>query len=233
MVQAMTMMRNLLWSDTDYEKVGDATEATYRTIHDKVAIELGKEHLSAPTYQVGYTTYKVKHPNMIRTFLLLDFPQGGNADTFFKDLLSLIEQAFRHKWEAVQSSNAAMSGEIAKAAVRDKTKGSPYISKAPAPFTPLGRVGSTMPAINKAIDSINKTASKQATSFYQDLIKTTNAALNGKWEAAVEELNERLRINGYNLHFHNGLLQVATDDLIEAEVHEPFWDLVSNPLFRA
>lgn len=43
----------------------------------------------------------------------------------------------------------------------------------------------------------------------------------------VEELNVRFRQAGYSLNYHNQFIQLLTDDLIQREVENPFWDLVS------
>lgn len=195
MVQAMTMMRNLLWAGQDYATVPDSTEAIYRTIHDKVALELGMEHLSQPTYQIAHSVYRYKHPTVVRAFLVASPQQDDDPDEFFKDRISLIEQAFKHQYDAVQASNAALSGELLKAGIRDATSGRSIISKAPPPLRSLASISSGQPA-SKAMERLEGIAKKQANSYFQDFIKATNTTLNVKWDAAVNELNERLRING-------------------------------------
>lgn len=49
------------------------------------------------------------------------------------------------------------------------------------------------------------------------------------FKANVEELNGRFRQAGYHLHYHNGFIQMLTDDLIQKQVETPFWELVSDP----
>lgn len=234
MVQAMSMMRNLLWSDADYDKVTDATDQTYRTIHDKVALELGVEHLSQPCYQVGASTYRHKYPQIAKTYLLTDPQDSQDIDLFFKDRISLIEQAFRHKYDTVQSSNSALASEIKKAEVRDMTRGSPFISKAPPPPSRrFDRATSADASVAKAVQRLDANMRKEASTFFRDLTRTTNEALNVKLDSAVDELNGRLRIAGYPLHFHNGLFQMRGDELIEDEVHEWFWELVAEPKWKS
>src|SRR3546814_822097 len=123
----------------------------------------------------------------------------------------------------------------------DAGRGSfPMVSRAPAPPRSLTSLhgGSTYAAkaVEKAVETIEETAAharQKVSTALQDGVRKANKALNDNWEKAVEELNERLRINGYNLHCHNGLLQFRSDELIEEEIHEPFWDLVSHPMFRS
>jgi hypothetical protein len=51
------------------------------------------------------------------------------------------------------------------------------------------------------------------------------------FRANVDELNARFRQAGYPLNYHNGFIQIATDDLAQKEVETPFWQLVSDPLW--
>ncbi|MBY4894667.1 hypothetical protein KUL25_18055 [Rhodobacteraceae bacterium N5(2021)] len=48
----------------------------------------------------------------------------------------------------------------------------------------------------------------------------------------VDELNTRLRQAGYRLNYHNGFIQIASDDLVQLEVETPFWQLISDPLWK-
>ncbi len=50
-----------------------------------------------------------------------------------------------------------------------------------------------------------------------------------KFDDAVLELNNRLQDAGIPFHYHNGKFQHSTDRLTQANVHEPFWTLVSDP----
>jgi hypothetical protein len=53
--------------------------------------------------------------------------------------------------------------------------------------------------------------------------------MNMFWQAAVNELNERLRQAGCKLHYHNGFIQMATDETVTQQIEEPFWKLVTDP----
>jgi hypothetical protein len=46
--------------------------------------------------------------------------------------------------------------------------------------------------------------------------------------AAVEELNERFRQAAYGLHYHNGFIQLSTDQLVQQTIETPFWHLVAD-----
>lgn len=51
------------------------------------------------------------------------------------------------------------------------------------------------------------------------------------FRANVDELNARFRQAGYPLNYHNGFIQISTDDLAQKEIGTPFWQLVSDPLW--
>lgn len=57
-------------------------------------------------------------------------------------------------------------------------------------------------------------------------IKQMRAERTAVFRASVEELNARFRQAGYALNYHNGFIQVLTDDLIQREIENPFWALV-------
>lgn len=52
------------------------------------------------------------------------------------------------------------------------------------------------------------------------------------YDAAVEELNVRLRSAKLPLHYHAGLIQFADDTLSTREIVEPFWGLLGGPEWR-
>jgi len=51
------------------------------------------------------------------------------------------------------------------------------------------------------------------------------------FRACVKELNARFRQAGYPLNYHNGYIQISTDDVVQREIETPFWALVSDPIW--
>jgi hypothetical protein len=49
-----------------------------------------------------------------------------------------------------------------------------------------------------------------------DAVKAQNANINMAWQAAVDELNARFRHAECRLHYHNGFIQIETDEMIAA-----------------
>lgn len=63
-------------------------------------------------------------------------------------------------------------------------------------------------------------------------IKTWNKTQNDIYNSHVSELNERFRRAGAPLTYHNGFIQVSMDEVIEKSIAKPFWDLVSDPIWK-
>ncbi len=59
-----------------------------------------------------------------------------------------------------------------------------------------------------------------------------NQTLNDTYVSQVEEINERFRRAKAPLTLHNGFIQVSTDEVIERNIAKPFWNLVSEPLWK-
>src|SRR5690606_14914375 len=56
-----------------------------------------------------------------------------------------------------------------------------------------------------------------------------NKTQNDIYLAQVDELNERFRRAGAPLTYHNGFVQVSSDEIVEKYIAKPFWDLVASP----
>jgi hypothetical protein len=65
-----------------------------------------------------------------------------------------------------------------------------------------------------------------------DGIRTVTKSVSDTFAVNVDELNQRLRRAGANLHYHNGFIQPSGDELLSKRLEEPFWKLVSGPLWK-
>jgi len=65
----------------------------------------------------------------------------------------------------------------------------------------------------------------------QEAAQKRREAKTFAFRACVEELNARFRQAEYPLNYHNGFIQVLTDDLVQREIETPFWALVSDPVW--
>ena len=62
--------------------------------------------------------------------------------------------------------------------------------------------------------------------------EVVNRELNERYDSAVEEFNTRARQARYPLHYHNGFIQITNDELLNSEIEQPFWDVVSDPIWK-
>lgn len=65
-----------------------------------------------------------------------------------------------------------------------------------------------------------------------DGIKAFNTTMNSVFQGHIAELNERFRRAMVPLTYHNGFIQFSMDQQIERQIAKPFWDLVTDPLWR-
>ncbi len=63
---------------------------------------------------------------------------------------------------------------------------------------------------------------------YESSLKT----LLSKHDAAADEANTRFKAAQFPLHYHNGFIQILRDDVISAEIEQPFWSIVSHPIWE-
>ena len=65
------------------------------------------------------------------------------------------------------------------------------------------------------------------------LLKNRNRELRERYGLAVEQFSARLRQARFPLNYHNGFVQLADDEVISSEVEQPFWDIISDPVWRS
>ena len=63
-------------------------------------------------------------------------------------------------------------------------------------------------------------------------VKSWNKVQNSIFNAQVSELNERFRRAQAPLTYHNGFIQVSSDETIEKNIAKPFWDLVADAKWK-
>lgn len=66
----------------------------------------------------------------------------------------------------------------------------------------------------------------------EDGARARRAMLTKAFQAALDELNTRFRQARYPLNYHNGFIQIVTDDLVQIEVETPFWSLLATPQWQ-
>ena len=67
---------------------------------------------------------------------------------------------------------------------------------------------------------------------YVSLLTSSYASRISAYDVGAQELNTRLSGARYPLHYHNGFIQIQRDEITSAEIEQPFWSLVSEPLWE-
>lgn len=206
MNQAVGLVGNALWQGWASEEIAGATEAGLKSVHDTLALELGRQTLSDQLWWSTSTwngnTTRTPHKNsfaqMVKAFLIRIPEDLSQGDVWVKERLSLVELAYRLRGGQVAFANSELPRKIAEAELRDKR--------------PSG--GFRIPG--RAVDGV----------------RAVNERLNSSFAASVSDLNERMRLAGYKLHYHNGFIQISDDQLVNTQVAKPFWSIVSGPKFQ-
>ncbi|WP_198404449.1 AbiJ-NTD4 domain-containing protein [Serratia sp. BW106] len=65
-----------------------------------------------------------------------------------------------------------------------------------------------------------------------DGMRKANDIINEKFKSCVDELNVRFSQAGVNLNYHNGFIQISSDELTEMVIEKPFWAMVSDERWK-
>jgi AbiJ N-terminal domain 4 len=200
LMQCYRMVEDLFpyWVDG---KVAKGAEKQWKSIHNRLSMELGLGDLGPLTYQyqlngqtlTGWSTLD----QVCKNFVTAPYDGTVTPDRFIKDRLSFVELAFRLRGEELDEMNAQRGEKDAAANLAD--------------------------AFN---------AHKKVFTSAADGVKRYYESVNANFRQSVEELNERLRRAGAKLNYHNGFIQIASDELVEAHIEKPFWALVADPLWK-
>ncbi|MBN2267756.1 MAG: hypothetical protein JW725_05475 [Candidatus Babeliaceae bacterium] len=205
--QAFGIVKDALPYYNSEGKEIEANKTKWKTIHDRIARELGVNELSQRYYYYTQKNYLGNEipvsgyfswDHVCGQFVNETFTGQTDPDRFIKERLSFVELALRLRGDEIAEANAELPKRIAEAAIRDKM-----------PTRGLGIPGSAV-----------------------DGVKAWNATLNSIYVSQVEELNERFRRAKAPLTYHNGFIQLALDETIEKNIAKPFWNLVADPLWK-
>ena len=205
--QAFGIVKEVIPYYDSQGKENEANKQKWKTLHDRLARELGVNELAN-----RYYSYTQKSPigqewpvkgwfgwdYACDQFVNAKFLSGhGDPDRFLKERLSFIELAMRLRGEELMHLNARLPQALAEAAMRDRT-----------PARGIRFPGSAV-----------------------DGVRAWNSTQNSTFETQVAELNERFRRARAPLTYHNGFIQVSMDEQIERNIAKPFWDLVADPIW--
>ena len=129
----------------------------------------------------------------------MKFSDELDPDVFVKRILSFIELAFRESEHPITYINSQLLAELRKSAMQ---------ALAPQRTSGMRILG----AIQSNVERVQR----------------GNDFVNANFKAHVDELNERLIQAGLPLHYHTSYIQITTDSLTQAQIEEPFWDVVKD-----
>tara|TARA_X000001388_G_scaffold71454_1_gene61243 strand:+ start:1461 stop:2534 length:1074 start_codon:yes stop_codon:yes gene_type:complete len=189
-------------------KKNEANEEKWKTLHDRLARELGVDELFPRYYSYtnqnalgqsipvsGFFGWDYACEKFVKSDCPIDHP---DPDRFIKERISFIELAMRWRYEEIEKINENLPKAILDAKLRD--------------ISP--RRGMTLPG------------------SAEDGVKAWNKTQNESYALLVDEVNERFRRARAPLTLHNGFIQVSTDETIEKNIAKPFWELVADPLWQ-
>lgn len=203
MVQAAAMIKEPLWLGYKTETPSDKVEAALKGVHDVLAFELGVDALSD------------------RWFTNTSLWQGNESRQNHKYTYANICKNFLVKlppdplqgdvWVKERLSLVELAFRTRGAAVREANQNlEANIEKAKVQPAFIGRGRIKVPGSPV------------------DAVKAINVGMNLAFDGLVSDLNERLRLAGYALTYHNGFIQRADDEVTSEQVAKPFWALVSG-----
>ena len=182
--------------------------AMWKELESKVSMELGLEQLSPHSYNfmsgAEHVYGNIGIDSVVRTWMLRPFGEDPNPDPdwHMKVRMSFIELAFRDKGASVEAFRAQTEKKIADAKTFARQR---QLRSLRTLGVDIEDVGAQERAICDAGEE--------------------------RFRKYVEEVNHRFRQAGAALALHNGYIQIASDELIEAQVATPFWQLVADPRF--
>lgn len=169
-------------------------------IHDTLSRELGVHELSPRSDGWGHS---LDMDLVCKIFVTANPPRAENADQVIKERLSFVELAFRAREQELTAFTANLPERIIAAQRSEAVR-----------LAALLKAGDGATVDCRTIAADVAAESKEQNSFFR---------------ACVDELNERFRQAGTRLNYHNGVIQVGADPIVEREIEGPFWRLVADP----
>ncbi|KJS36016.1 MAG: hypothetical protein VR74_14470 [Hyphomonas sp. BRH_c22] len=208
MNQAAVMVLDPLWMGQESDKPSDYTEQSLKPVHDALAMELGRESLS-DRWWFSKRTWNGNTTTDSHAYSLSKICRN-----FLTKLPDNLEAADSHVKDRLSFIELAFQYRL-RAIQRANLE-------LPARITEAERADAA-PHRGPGIRLPGRRA---------DGVRASNARMNETFANLVDELNQRIKLANYPLSFHNGMLQLALDDTVTAQVAKPFWALVSTPIWK-
>lgn len=188
-------------------KENPAAKAKWTMLHDRLSMELGVDEL-APRYYSFQTTWMNK-PHTQSGFWSMDKICKDFVCVAYKENVPP-DRFVKERLSFIELAFRLKGEEVEKAN-----------DELPAKLAEANLRGKMQPS--RAFIAPGSRAAG---------LRALNDSLNDAFESSVAELNERFRRAAAPLNYHNGFIQVATDQLTEDRVERPFWSVVSDPFWK-
>jgi len=201
LVQAFGLVEEVIpFREGDGRQIIYGARERWTQIHDTLSRELGVHELSPRSNGWGN---RFDMDLVCKIFVTENPPRSENADQAIKERLSFVELAFRAREQELAAFTADLPKKIAAAQRSEAVR---------------------LAAVLKAGGGATVDCRTIAAGVTAELDEQ-----NSVFRACVDELNERFRQAGTRLNYHNGVIQVGADPLVEREIERPFWRLVADP----
>ena len=211
LVQAFRIVEEQVYPYFKDGKVSEPAKQKWQIIHARLSTELGLMELSQRFYSYQETVAGKSSTcsgffewNYVCQKFVCAIPDNSIlVDQFMKARISFFEIAFREFYEDVQRANEELPSRMAD--------WDSCMARTPRP-------GILVPTVD---------VSPKA-----HPLELMNRSLNDRYNSAIEEFNTRARQARYALHYHNGFVQISNDEHIKSEIEQPFWAIVSAPIWK-
>lgn len=208
--QANKLMGDMLWlgNPEPSNEMTDPSKRNLKVVHDKLAMESGVDHLSP-----RYFFYKA--------------PNGGQS-SWENKIDAIVANFMNEQFDAKkQVADSYIKLRLSFVELAFRIRGE-QVRKAQADF-PL-----TL-AKARAADEAAKVrpGALQPTSALANSVTAAHNKIVSGYANLVNELNQRLSMANLNFVYSNGILHFTADELTEANVAKPFWQIVAQPLWAS
>ena len=205
MNQAAVMIMDPLWLGQQSDTPSKSTEENLKAVHDKLALEVGQQYLND-----RFWWQKSMWNGNERTTTHTN-PFARICKNYLIKIPTDISQG--DDWVKERLSLIEIAFQLR--------------------WQQIGMMNKELPAaISRAQsrDELHKFGqAMQIPGLQANGVRAHNSRINSAFDELVRDLNDRFRLGRYKLSFHNGLLQVLDDEMINMQIAKPFWDLVKDP----
>lgn len=209
-VQAYRIVNEDIWKYYSWEKkVDERVKAIWTSLHDRLTREIGITELSARHYSFQTEWMGKPITNAVSYDINLVVQAWMNAkctDTMDPDVFVKRRLSFI---ELAFRERESQIDELNEKLPTELKQAALQDAIARAKHTGMRVLGSR-----------------------SDGVKAQNELTNSMFTSQVHELNERFKQAGMPLNYHNGFIQITQDALVQAQIEQPFWDLVKEPKWK-